>query len=121
MWGLILTVAAYEGCVDAVGTKNFPSGDINHYSQSMGWLQSQALTGSNFIVGMNFEKNMLLSDGSYIRRSIPGSGLKIGEAPIVLDMEVLYENQNNDKRILNVCSVVEKTLVIKNGQLMVLQ
>jgi len=36
-------------------------------------------------------------------------------------MEVLYQNNNNDARNLDVCCVVEKTLIIKNGQLMVLQ
>ena len=116
-----LTVAAYEGTPDALGAKNFSRGDISHYTEVMKWKQSQALTGSNFLLGFNFEKSMLLPDGSYIRRSIPGSGLKIGESPIILDMEVLYENNNNDARNLDVCCVVEKTLIIKNGQLMVLQ
>ena len=115
------SVSAYEGCADAVGTKDFIMGDISHYAESMGWKQSQALTGSNFILGFNMEKNLLLPDGSYVRRSIPGSGHKIGEAPINIDMEVLYQNQDNDKRILNVCCVVEKNLIIKNGQLMILQ
>ncbi len=116
-----LTVAAYEGSAEELGAKNFSRGDISDHSKIMGWQQSSVLTGCNFLLGFNFEKSMLLPDGSYIRRSIPGSGLKIGESPIILDMEVLYQNNNNDARNLDVCCVVEKTLIIKNGQLMVLQ
>jgi len=47
--------------------------------------------------------------------------MKIGEAPINIDLEVLHkQNKNNDKRKLNVCCVLEKNLLIKNGALMVL-
>ena len=85
------------------------------------WVQNTALTGDKFFLGVDLEKKLLMPSGDLKRQSIPGSGMKIGEAPINIDLEVLHkQNKNNDKRKLNVCCVLEKNLLIKNGALMVL-
>lgn len=105
----------------ALGIINPNKGDISNQAQMLRWVQNTALTGDKFFLGVDLEKKLLMPSGDLKRQSIPGSGMKIGEAPINIDLEVLHkQNKNDDKRKLNVCCVLEKNLLIKNGALMVL-
>lgn len=106
----------------ALGGDYIVKGLISQVAQLEGFAQNQCITGNTHIIGVNLEKSILMPDGSYIRRNIPGSGLKIGEAPINIDFEVLHrQNKNNDKRLVKVLCIVEKNLILKNGNIMVLE
>lgn len=107
---------------EAVGDDFAKKGLISQSAKLEGFNQNQSLTGNTHIIGVNLEKSILMPDGSYVRRSIPGSGLRIGEAPINIDLEVLHiRGAANDKRLLQVCAIVEKNLILKNGNIMVME
>ena len=110
-----------EGDVGNLGEDNFSKSLVSNIAQAQGWFQASALVGSNFIVGVDLEKKVLYPDGKYRRVMVPGSGTRINEAPIKLKLETLCrKDKNNDKRLLKVMSVVEKNLIIKSGQIMIL-
>lgn len=117
----LLDSVGTEGDVAALGAPSVAKGLISNIAQAEQWFQNLATTGSNFIIGVDLEKKVLYPDGKLRRVNVPSSGTRINEAPIKIQLEVLHrQNMNDDKRLLKVCSVVEKNLILRNGQILVL-
>lgn len=85
-----------------------------------GW-SCQNLLGNNHFVGINLQKPLLAQDGSLVRANLPGSGTRCGPTPINIEIDRLVpKGYSNDHRSVNVCLIVEKTLNIRMGEIMII-
>ena len=103
----------YAGAVAGI---RFPAKSlISNTASIQGW-SCQNLVGSNHFIGVNLQKPLLTQTGELVRANLPGSGLRVGPTPIMIEIDRLIPyGFNQDHRNVNVCLIVEKTLNIKNG------
>ena len=81
-----------------------------------------SLTGSNFYVGVNMQKPLLTNDGRLMRVNMAGAGTKIGQSPIIVEIDRLTPiNQQKDNRDVRICCVVEKVMNIRNGMVNIVE
>lgn len=82
---------------------------------AQGW-SSQNLCGSNHYVGINLQRPLLNQNNTLVRANIVGSGQRCGPTPISFQIDRLCNrDEPNDNRNMTVCSVVEKSMVIRQG------
>jgi len=72
------------------------------------------LYNTNFIVGVDLQKKVLDNMGGLSRVNMPQSGTLIGNTPIMLHTETQTTLGDNNLN-LNVCACVERTIMIRNG------
>tara|TARA_R110002020_G_scaffold361573_1_gene574079 strand:+ start:65 stop:1780 length:1716 start_codon:yes stop_codon:yes gene_type:complete len=85
-----------------------------------GW-SVQNCAGSNHFIGVNLQKPLLTPSGELVRANLPGSGTRCGPTPIQIEIDRLVPKGHvNDDRNVNVCCVVEKTLNIREGIVLVI-
>ena len=79
------------------------------------------LSGSAFYNGIDLQKPVLTADGTLAKVDLPGSGTKIVNTPVFIEItRDIPENNSDDNRNLIVISCIEKNLVIKNGLIQVI-
>ncbi len=79
------------------------------------------MAGSNHFIGINLQKPLLTPSGELVRANLPGSGTRCGPTPIQIEIDRLVPKGHiNDDRNVNVCCVVEKTLNIREGIVLVI-
>ena len=82
---------------------------------AQGW-SSQNLCGSNHYVGINLQRPLLNQNNTLVRANIVGSGQRCGPVPISFQIDRLCNrDEPNDNRNMTVCSVIEKSMVIRQG------
>lgn len=86
-----------------------------------GHVQGECLRGTQNYVGVDLQKPVLSPSGELVRMDIPGSGTKIVNTPVFIDIiRDCPKGHDHDNRDMIVCSIVEKQAIIKNGVIQVI-
>lgn len=114
--------------VDDVDTEVYPN-DIGRlmyqksllsYTHSANSWSVQNLVGQQHYIGCNLQRPLLDQNNNLQRVNIPGSGMRCGSLPVSIQIDRLVnKDEEHDDRDLICCSVVEKTMILKGGQIMV--
>ena len=114
--------------VDDIDTKVYPN-DIGRlmyqksllsYTHSANSWSVQNLVGQQHYIGCNLQRPLLDQKNNLQRVNIPGSGMRCGSLPVSIQIDRLVNiGEADDNRDLLACSVVEKTMILKGGQIMV--
>lgn len=98
----------------------FPEKSLMSKTASIQGWSCQNLVGNNHYVGINMQKPLLTEDGRLVRANLPGSGMRCGPTPIIIEIDRLIpKGHNNDDRNVEVCMCVEKSMTIRMGEIFV--
>ncbi len=94
-------------------------GMLNTQQTVQGWGTGN-LYNSNFVQGIDLQKSVLDQDGNLNRINIPNSGTLISNTPIYLHLNTTQTSATKSQ-LVNVCSIVERTIQIRNGKINVVE
>jgi len=90
------------------------------YTHSANSWSVQNLVGQQHYIGCNLQRPLLDQNNNLQRVNIPGSGMRCGSLPVQIQIDRLVnKGEEEDNRDLICCSVVEKTMILKGGQIIV--
>jgi hypothetical protein len=111
--------SVYTGCT--AGVRFDKKSLLSTTSSIQGWSCSNLLN-SMHVIGCNLQKPIMNEDGSLSRGNIPGSGLRVGPSPIIIEIDRLIPlGHANDDKNIQICCVVERTLNIKDGIISIIE
>ena len=91
------------------------------YTHSANSWSVQNLVGQQHYIGCNLQRPVLTENNTLTRMNIPGSGMRCGSLPVSIQIDRLCNiGEPDDHRDLIVCSVIEKTMILKGGQISVI-
>jgi len=90
------------------------------YTHSANSWSVQNLVGQQHYIGCNLQRPLLDQNNNLQRVNIPGSGMRCGSLPVSIQIDRFCNiGEGDDNRDLICCSVVEKTMILKGGQIIV--